>query len=62
MVLGGCVPKDGFMAIIFALLAGLQHDIDWQNTVWPRPICLALAAVWLGICLAPTSTCVFNIL
>lgn len=38
---------DGFMAIIFALLAGLQHDIDWQNTVWPRPICLALAAVIL---------------
>ena len=48
------------MAIIFALLAGLQHDIDWQNTVWPRPICLALAAVQLGICLAPTY--VFDIL
>lgn len=38
---------DGFMAILFAVLALLQHDSDWQGTSWPRPICLGLVALIL---------------
>ena len=33
------------MAILFAVLALLQHDSDWQGTSWPRPICLGLSCL-----------------
>lgn len=36
------------MAILFAIIALLLHDPDWKSAVWPRPICLGLAAVTLG--------------
>eukprot|EP00913_Durusdinium_trenchii_P012623 g11854.t1 len=39
---------DTFMAILFAIIALLLHDPDWKSAVWPRPICLGLAAVTLG--------------
>lgn len=40
------------MAILFAVLALLQHDSDWQGTSWPRPICLGLVALQLSNFLA----------
>lgn len=38
---------DTFTAILFAIIALLLHDPDWKSAVWPRPICLGLAAVIL---------------
>lgn len=46
------LSEDGFMAILFAVLALLQHDSDWQGTSWPRPICLGLVALQLSNFLA----------
>ena len=40
------------MAILFAVLALLQHDSDWQGTSWPRPICLGLVTLQLSNFLA----------
>ena len=39
------------MAVLFALLALLQHDPDWKDSVWPRPICLSLAGLTLDLTL-----------
>ena len=46
-------PQDVFMAVLFALLALLLNDSQWQSAAWLRTPCLSVAALMLGWQLLP---------